>query len=496
MRDWNSITYDRYISDNKLETSVGLGILDISRDIDSNFVRKRTFDMTFWMINQCIKMGFGSYRGYYEKVEDILKNSLNDGDSICIIQCQGMMSIRLAHIVTLSIEYFKQNPDKFVVGHIMAKEGRYPGLHRQMLIVNVKVWEKLNKPPFLEQGVFWDRKRSYANYQVSENKITAEYTPAWIAPVGGESLYSYTTDGSNWIDLALRNNIIIDNLSLEMRECKVFIYPYKDTDLIEQLWNNLQNENLIDQLTNYGAKSWFRKLSYQSHIEKNRVYVFNTERLSAEGIRASSPVDALFSAAAGFKPLALLRNNQFHNSTVVHYFDWCESSLNFKKHLLETWDGTDLDQWLLEHDLDYNFSSTYRGNFKEFWDLEISKEFESSKKFKKLWDRYRKLEHHYHVIDITSEPEKLFNLINQHTGTRVLWTTNIWASMQLHWTIDPEELERRWKKFENLIPKDLVLYGQDYMARDMYARIRENKALTHPRYNTNNKYVKDESTKS
>jgi hypothetical protein len=308
-------------------------------------------------------------------------------------------------------------------------------------------------------------------------------------------LYSYTTDGSNWIDIALRNNISIDNLSLEMRECKVFIYPYEDAQLIEQLWNNLQNETIVDQLTNYGAKSWFRKLVYQEFIEKNRVYAFNTERLSAEGVRSLGPVDALFSAAAGFKPLALLRNNQFHSKTVVHYFDWCESSLNFKKHLLETWDGIDLDKWLLEHDLKYNFSSTYRGNYKEFWDLEVNKEFESPEKFKKLWDRYRQLEHHYHVIDITSEPEKLFNLIGQYPGNRVLWTTNIWASMQLHWALEPEELEQRWLKFESLIQSDLVLYGQDYMARDMRARVREGKATTHPRYTTSNRYVRDEDEK-
>ena len=77
MRDWNSITYDRYIDDNRLSTPIGLGILDISRDIDNEFLRKRTFDMTFWMVNQCLKRGFGSYRGFHEKVEDILEESLS-----------------------------------------------------------------------------------------------------------------------------------------------------------------------------------------------------------------------------------------------------------------------------------------------------------------------------------------------------------------------------------------------------------------------------------
>lgn len=492
MRDWNSITVDRYFDDKKTSVPVGLGILDISRDINSALVRKRTFDLTFWMTNQCLKMGVGSYRGFDEKVESILEASLQHGDEICIIQCQGMMSLRLAHIVTLSCEYFKNNPDKFVIGHIMARAGRYPGLHRQLLIVNLKTWEKLGKPPYLENGMFWDRKRDYCNYTVSENKVSAEYTPEWIEAAPGTSAFDQTEDGANWVHVALTNNIRIDNLSLEMRECKAFLYPYEDSGQLEKVWYTLDDDE-IDKLKNYTAKAWMRKLSYQNFIEKDRVYAFNTERLSAEGVRSPGPIDAIYCAAAGFKPLALLRNNQFHDNTVVHYFDWCNSSLNFKKHLLETWDGIDFHKWLLEHDLEYNFSSTYRGNYEEFWKMELEKEFGSSDDFKILWDRYRKLEHHFHVIDIVNEPEKLFSLMEGQAGNKVLWTTNIWASLQLHWNVDIDIIEQKWLIFESLIPEDLIIYGQDYMARDMQNRVRKGMALTHPRFETTNKYVKMET---
>jgi hypothetical protein len=489
MRDWNSITHDRYVDDNRLSTPIGLGILDISRDIDNEFLRKRTFDLTFWMVNQCLKRGFGSYRGFSEKVEDILERSLAKGDEICIIQCQGMMSIRLPHIVTLSVEYFNKNPDSFVVGHIMNRADRYPGLHRQMLIVNVNTWVKLGKPIYNEGGHYWDRKPTLKKYVASENKIAAEYTPEYIVADEGESTYAVTEDGSNWVDVALRNNIRIDNLSLEMRESKCFLYPYEESDKLASLWNNLQNEELVDSIKNYSARAWYRKLAYQEFIEKDRVYAFNTERLSAEGVRASSPVDSIFCAAAGFKPLALLRNNKFHENTEVNYFDWCPASLNFKKHLLETWDGLDFDKWLLENDLLYNFSSTYRGTYSEFWKKEVEMEFGSYEEFKELWDRYRKLKHHYHIIDIVNEPEKLFDLIKQSPGTNLLWTTNIWASMQLHWALEPEVLEEKYLKFESLIPDDLVLYGQDYMARDLRERVHDGYRLTHPRYETTNKYI-------
>lgn len=490
MKDWNSITVDRYFNDIKLPVQIGLGILDISRDINSEKVRKRTFDMTFWMVNQSLKMGFGIYRGFKERVEDILEESINNGDEICLIQCQGMMSHRLAHVISCSIEYFDKHPERFVLGHIMARKGRYPGLHRQMLIVNLKVWDKLGRPPYLEQGFFWDRKPEYQNYIVSDNKLAAEYTPEWIDTAPGTSLCDYTEDGANWVNIALSNNIRIENLNADIRECKTFLYPYEDADILERVWNDLSNETEIDKIKNHSARAWMRKIAYQESVEKDRVYAFNTERLSAEGVRSPGPVDALFSAAAGFKPLALLRNNQFHENTVVHYYDWCRASVDFKKHLLETWDGVDFHKWLLEHDLEYNFSSTYRGNYEAFWRKEVKKEFVSNESFKELWDKYRKLEHHFHVIDIVNEPEKLFNLISQYSGNRVLWTTNIWASMQLHWNVEPEVLEEKWLRFEELIPADLAIYGQDYLARDIQTRIRSKMSITHPRYHTENKYIK------
>jgi len=269
-----------------------------------------------------------------------------------------------------------------------------------------------------------------------------------------------------------------------MRECKAFLYPYEDPDKLERAWKNLQDEELLDSIGNYTQRAWLRKLAYQEHIEKDRVYAYNTERLSGEGVRASAPVDSIFSAAAGFKTMMLLKNNGFHENTIVNYYDWCDSSLKFKQHLLETWDGVDFHKWLLEHDLEYNFSSTYRGNYEEFWKQEIQKEFGSEQEFKELWDRYSKLKHNFFVIDLVNEPEKLFYEINNQSGNIVLWTTNIWPTMMLHWNVDIDEIEQKYLNFEKLVPSDLVLYGQDYLANDLEARIRKGTVETHPKFVT------------
>ena len=181
MRDYNSIASgERYFDPSDITVSVGLAMLDISRDIPNTFVRQRCFDLTYWMINQSTKKQLADYRGFHHSVAELLERSLTAGDKVCVILAQGLMAPRLYKIISNVVNYYKQHSDFFVIGHIMAHNGRYPGLHRQMLVVNLETWQRLGKPEFLEQGIFWDRKQTYPNYTVSENTMSADYTPAWI----------------------------------------------------------------------------------------------------------------------------------------------------------------------------------------------------------------------------------------------------------------------------------------------------------------------------
>lgn len=490
MKDYNSIS-DRYLDNLDVDVSIGVGILDISKDINNHFVRKKTFDITYWMVNQSLKQDLCTYSGFDYSLKNILNRSIENNNTICVVISQGMMAPKLYRILSKTVEYYKKNPDFFVMGHIMAKEGRYPGLHRQMLIVNLKRWKDLGSPDFEEQGFFWDRKIEYSNYVLSEETLTAEYAPAWIEGTNGTQIVSVVEDGSNWIDIACRNNIRIDNFDFEIRDCKAFLYPYDNADSLEYVWKNLQDHEIVDKIKNYTQRAWIRKLAYQEYIEKDRVYAYNTERLSGEGKRSPGPIDVIFSAAAGFKTMKLLENNGFHEGTKVVYYDWCSASLSFKKHLLSSWNGLDFHKWLLEHDLEYNFSSTYRGNYREFWELEIKKEFETEEKFKMLWDRYSKLEHDFVIIDIVNQPKKLFDEIDKYSGNRVLWTTNIWSTMMLHWNVDIDEIEKKYLEFEKLIPNDLVIYGHDYLANDLYNRVKNSMPSTHPRYRSTYHYINE-----
>lgn len=484
--DQNSIIIDRYLTAHS-SNNIAVGILDISRDISNKHIQKRTFDMTYFYINRMTKFGACTYVGFENKVSALLEHADKNHKKYCMIACQGLILFRGPTLVNKMLDYADQNPNFFVVGHIMDKATQkkgidcYPGLHRQYLFVNVEKWKELGKPEFDEIGIYKDRKPLLTNYEMSEDTVYSNYTPAWIKSAEGEKEYMQTADGSNWIDIALRNNIKIDNLKTDMRDCKVFLYPYSDTEKLAKVWYNKQISE-INQLTNQSQKAWMRKLAFQEEIERDRVYVFNTEILSGE-VKYPTVIDHFFTVAAGFKPLAILNANGFHKNTVINYFDWCEASINYKKHLLETWDGYDLHLWLEEHESKYNFASTFRGNYKKFWEKECS-EHGGREKFKNLWDKYKELKHNFYVIDIVNEPEKLFEKVHSCNGAKVMWTTNIWSSEMLHWNVEPEELEEKCLKFQKLIPEDLIFYGHDYLGIQFDDRIKDGKNPTHPRFQT------------
>ena len=184
MKDWNSVSVDRYYDTLNLGNEVAIGILDISRDIPDKFVQKRCFDMTYFYINRMAKMGYCKYVGFSNNVKTILEKAIKQDKKYCMIAAQGLLLTRGASLLDQSLSYAKNNPNFFVVGHIMDKkkqhyltEGAYPGLHRQYLFVNLDKWTELGKPEFDEIGVYKDRKPKLQNFKFSEETVHADYTP-------------------------------------------------------------------------------------------------------------------------------------------------------------------------------------------------------------------------------------------------------------------------------------------------------------------------------
>ena len=80
------------------------------------------------------------------------------------------------------------------------------------------------------------------------------------------------------------------------------------------------------------------------------VFVFNNEP-SNTNLVGDRVVNHLYCVAAGFKPLEFLQQRQFDSSTTVHYFDHSQPALDFRRWLVQNWDGCDY-LWAID---------TYRG---------------------------------------------------------------------------------------------------------------------------------------
>ena len=110
-RDYNSIAEGERYFDKKIDVPIGIGILDISRDIPNHFVRERCFHMTYWMVNQSLKKDLCYYVGFNHSIKILLETSKQQGHKICIIIAQGMMAPRLYKILEKSLIYYKQNKE-------------------------------------------------------------------------------------------------------------------------------------------------------------------------------------------------------------------------------------------------------------------------------------------------------------------------------------------------------------------------------------------------
>ena len=104
MKDWNSLSIDRYY-EGMSNSDIAVGILDISRDIDSNFIAKRTFDMTYFYVNRMLKMKICSYVGTDSNVKKLLNAAIDKKQKYCMIVAQGCLLYRGPSLVQQSLEY-------------------------------------------------------------------------------------------------------------------------------------------------------------------------------------------------------------------------------------------------------------------------------------------------------------------------------------------------------------------------------------------------------
>lgn len=183
------------------------------------------------------------------------------------------------------------------------------------------------------------------------------------------------------------------------------------------------------------------------------------------------PVHTFLGPAAGFKPNYTLEANGFASSTRVCYFDYSHTALEFKRLMVEGWNGTNLVDFLR------GIAPSFPSAFYQMWggagglDYELVdrswraeiEQWGGAELFRKHWDRYRQLHHEYLVHDLFGDPEPLLSRIPADPSA-ILWMSNAFHSLNGCWFYDRPQRNRtydRWIAKLAAINPDLCLYGTD-----------------------------------
>jgi len=391
-----------------------------------------------------------------DNINDVLDEALSQGVDYCIVQSVGHI-IKNVEFFTF-IEKWIEKQDFFITGHIMdknkenlnnpsGKEGYY-GLHKQCMLVNLKYYEKFDKPVFGSKN---SGEETVIKAQRHAKDIHDDYTPLSLRPTEELTVCTPLVDGWNFINTSLANDLTVFNFHPKIREHKQFIYP---TTSAAELEHQL---SWITNIANYA---------------QNCVFFWNTENYSdLKYVNMENPIKKLYAVAASFKPNMILNHYNFTDDCEIIYYDYSKPSLAFKKLLIKEWNGEDYPRFLDYAQRKYRIDET-GGNEtqhlsrQELWEREL-KWWGSEKAIKEHWDRYKNLSHSFIHMDVCENPEKLTSMITPEEDS-VIWWSNAFHTVGAQYLRGLKGVKtcyETWlKQLEEKNPYIWIL-GKDYLDR-------------------------------
>lgn len=350
-------------------------------------------------------------------------------------------------ILSKIIEHAKNN-NYSIVGHIIddypINKGFYY-LHTQCMLINIKDYIEVNKPKF-NLGASVVELELPCIVRSNEN-AHGDYTPKYIKRTEGVRNYTgLLHNGWGLVKTFIEHNKIIGNFSSEIRNNISNLYPELRNDLEKVL--NGDDTGLPVEVN---QREYIEKTNI-SNFDKD-VFVFNTcPDILELDYNKETLLDSIYCVAAGFMPLILLDKCNWNNQTTFVYFDINIHSLNFKKYLLENWDGVDYIN-VIEHyknNINNEFLPTWFHNNHVLWQNEwekIIEHFGGLSKWLDFWNRYKKLDHKFIQCDTIKDPTLLYEIMNQHNGNNLIWISNIFYTNMTVRYYHPDNVEKLYNTF-------------------------------------------------
>jgi len=384
--------------------------------------------------------GVAKISGY--SIDELLRQaSGNDALDWIVVHGEGSLYRSQNKVLDYTEEFIRSlGQDVLAAGHLLNKRGFYCGLHEQFLIVNLKQYKRLGQPDF---GAYERREVELHNY-VAGPSLHDDYTPQFLKPAEGKSLYTTWTCGWNLINAGIAAGLRFYNLPNELRNEKIYMYPGDET---ERLLKNIEALYAVTPTGNISQNRvllyWLgKKLGLSDNANpqivasyaprKASVFIYNTELLNPNpGWHEFNNVPKLtgfVGPCAGFLDACFLKNFGFEDSTKLLYFDLNPDSITYKKYLLENFDGNletfpaFVQAFKAQHPhimlADNNMDAGY---------ADLKKEFGSLEAFHSVWQRMKGLERNFVRINLYEDYTKLVKLAPRGTGPTLMCISDIFT---------------------------------------------------------------------
>lgn len=456
------------------------GLLDTSSRVDDRSLANRWRELT-------ITWSRYSYRGAIIEraaINEILDEALGDHYDYCFIQAYGHM-IRERRSTdhwkggdfrTALVDWAKEH-DFFVAGHIRTAENGWHGVALRCLVVNLRRYEQLGKPPFGEPS-------SVSMELPQAVPSIVEQRTSVLSHTAGTVRVTPRLPGWKFIAASLSHRIPVLSLSESLRAQTLYLgseNPTGATTFARYLGNNIENYESTagrDGLSR-DQTTMLDSVKEQAQSAQRGVFLINIEPYTdvespPDGWRGV--VSTLYSVASGFKPNKILQTHGLGDDTRIVFFDYSSQALAVRREFVRQWDGDDFPDFVEYLFKRFPSPSTFyqpwsdispdeldRSDLKDVWIRECER-FGGHRAFVEHWNVYRRLPHEYVCCNILTGPEALLDRVRPEPNA-VNWFSNAPFTVNMNWRLTlglRKHLYERWVENLAALNPDMLLYGSNY----------------------------------
>jgi len=389
--------------------------------------------MTEFSLNQQVGMYAGRRNQKTNIVEstnidNIIANADTAGTDYVYIVAYGHRCVNMT-IIDEMIAYAEEN-GYGILGHILQDNPAEPSkgfysLHHQTVLINMDQWRAAGSPEWGTYGKVDNVELPTASRSV-EN-FHDDYTPYWLKPTAStETFTGILREGWSLIAAFLKANQPIGNFPQNIRNSKQHIYPDSGRELQNFLAN--QSTSTIAAISEPNQKFYLGHTSFSP--TQNNVFAFNTDSMMNDNMTYNKNIrlDNIYCVAAGFKPLQLMNQCEWHLNTRMVYFDYSDSALNFKKWLYENWDGRDyigaINYYKTNVDKSFRPIWFLDKDMTSEWDRTVEV-FGGEAAWLELWRVYRLIPHKFIKTNLFGDYNELIADITENKRSNsLIWFSN------------------------------------------------------------------------